>query len=33
MSTIFWYDDISILYNTNYLLEFIPYREFDFNID
>ena len=31
MSTIFWYDDISILYNTNYLLEFIPYREFDFN--
>tara|TARA_B100000900_G_C20579320_1_gene716771 strand:+ start:299 stop:1156 length:858 start_codon:yes stop_codon:yes gene_type:complete len=31
MSTIFWYDDISILYDKNYLLEFIPYREFDFN--
>tara|TARA_B100001094_G_scaffold314907_1_gene354268 strand:- start:4888 stop:5712 length:825 start_codon:yes stop_codon:yes gene_type:complete len=31
MTTKFWYDDISILYDKNYFLEFIPYRDFDFN--
>ena len=31
MSTPFWFDDISILFNKNYLLEIIPLREYDFN--
>jgi len=31
MTTEFWYNDISLLYDKNYLLEFIPYRDFDFN--
>tara|TARA_Y100001958_G_C21233347_1_gene559347 strand:- start:1344 stop:2162 length:819 start_codon:yes stop_codon:yes gene_type:complete len=31
MSTNFWYDDISVLYDKNNVLEFIPYRDFDFN--
>lgn len=31
MTTQFWYNDISILYNEQNFLEFIPYREFDFN--
>ena len=31
MTTKFWYDDITILYDKNYILEFIPYRDFDFN--
>lgn len=31
MTTQFWYDDINVLYDKNYLLEFIPYRKFDFN--
>jgi len=31
MSTPFWFKDISILYNKNYLLEIIPKKEYDFN--
>jgi len=31
MSTSFWFNDISILFNKNYLLEVLPLREYDFN--
>jgi hypothetical protein len=31
MSTPFWFKDISILYNKNYLMEIIPKKEYDFN--
>ena len=31
MSTPFWFKDISILYNQNYLLEIIPKKEYDFS--
>jgi hypothetical protein len=31
MSTPFWFKDISILYNKNYLLEIIPKKEYDFS--
>ena len=31
MSTPFWFNDISILFNKNYLLEVLPLREYDFN--
>jgi hypothetical protein len=31
MSTPFWFNDISILYNKNYLLEIIPLKTYDFN--
>ena len=31
MSTPFWFNDISILFNKNYLLEIIPLNSFDFN--
>ena len=31
MSTPFWFKDISILYNNNYLLEIIPKKEYDFS--
>lgn len=31
MSTPFWFKDISILYDKNYLMEIIPKKEYDFN--
>ena len=31
MSTPFWFNDISILFNKNYLFEIIPLNNFDFN--
>ena len=31
MSTPFWFNDISILFNKNYLLEIIPLKSYDFN--
>ena len=31
MSTPFWFKDISILYDKNYLLEIIPKKEYDFS--
>jgi len=31
MSTPFWFDDIYILFDKNYLLEILPLREYDFN--
>ena len=31
MSTPFWFNDISILFNKNYLLEIIPLKTYDFN--
>ena len=31
MSTPFWFNDFTILYNKNYLLEIIPKKEYDFN--
>ena len=31
MSTPFWFNDISILFNKNYLLEVLPLREYDFS--
>ena len=31
MSTPFWFNEISILFNKNYLLEIIPFKSYDFN--